>query len=175
MLIAAIIIAVVFIALGLYIQSRPDQFRIERSTEIHAPAERVFTLLEDFHRWQEWSPWEELDPQLERKYSGATSGVGAIYDWSGNKKIGAGRMEILETSGAHQLAISLEFYRPMRAHNSVHFVLLPQEHCTQVRWSMEGNQPFMGKLMGLVCDMDKMVGKDFEKGLSKLKALSEKP
>lgn len=164
---------VAVIALLLYINSRPGQFRIERHITINAQPDVIFAQLQNFHHWSSWSPWEKLDQQLQREFSGAESGRGAIYSWSGNNKIGAGRMEILEATGNHQLLIQLDFFRPMKAHNSAHFTLLPQGESTQLSWAMEGKQPFLGKLMGLFMDIDKMVGKDFEAGLQNLKAICE--
>jgi uncharacterized protein YndB with AHSA1/START domain len=164
--------AVVAGVLG-YAASRPGGFRVERSTYVDAPPERVFALLTDFHQWPSWSPWEELDPAMNRTHSGAGSGKGAVYEWSGNKKEGQGRMEITESVPSQKVGIKLDFIAPFEAHNTTEITLAPSDSGTSVRWAMMGSSPFLMKVMGLFVSMDKMVGKDFEKGLAKLKAQLE--
>lgn len=149
-------------------------FRVTRSTEIAASPERIHALLDDFHEWQQWSPWEGLDSEMERDYSGAASGVGAVYAWRGNRKAGEGRMEILESSPDH-VAVDLDFAAPMRAHNRVDFLLTPTEAGTKVEWVMTGPQNFVMGLMSKVWSLDKMVGPDFERGLAQLKRAAEQP
>lgn len=149
-------------------------FRVTRSTEIAASPERIHALLDDFHEWQQWSPWEGLDSEMERDYSGAASGVGAVYAWRGNRKAGEGRMEILESSSDH-VAVDLDFAAPMRAHNRVDFLLTPTGAGTKVEWVMTGPQNFVMGLMSKVWSLDKMVGPDFERGLAQLKRAAEQP
>lgn len=153
-----------------YAATRPDQFRVERSARIDAPPDRVFEKLSDFREWRSWSPWEELDPAMNRTLSGSPSGPGAVYEWSGNKKVGSGRMEILEADPPRKLAIQLDFITPFEAHNRTEFTLTPAGAGTDVNWAMIGTHMFVTKVMCLFVSMDKMVGKDFEKGLAKLKA-----
>ena len=151
---------------------RPDQFRVERSLLVQASAEQLLALLQDFHRWTEWSPWERIDPSMQRSYSGAPSGVGAVYAWTGNGKAGAGRMEIRALE-ADRLLIQIDFFKPFTAHNTVEFSWSPQAGGTHIHWAMYGPSPFVSKLMGLVFNMDKLVGRDFEKGLANIQALLE--
>lgn len=148
---------------------RPDHFRIERSTVLPAQPAQVAGLLQDFHQWVHWSPWEKIDPTMQRSYSGADRGVGAVYSWTGNGKAGAGRMEITGSS-EDRIVIRIDFFKPFAASNTVEFTLQPQGGGTQLCWAMFGPSPFVSKLMGLVFNMDKMVGKDFEAGLSNLQA-----
>lgn len=148
------------------------EFRISRSTTIAAPPERILPLLTDLRAWQKWSPWEGLDPLLERTYTGADSGVGAIYAWRGNSKAGQGRMEVLETA-ANRVGIDLLFAAPMQAHNRVDFELTPTEGGTRVEWIMTGPQNLVMRLMSKFYSMDKMIGPDLEKGLLQLKAAAE--
>lgn len=151
-----------------YAATRPGEFRVQRSARIAASPDRVFARLDDFHEWQSWSPWEELDPQMNRSHSGPASGRGAVYEWSGNKKVGRGRMEIIESVPSERIAISLDFIEPWEAHNTTEFTLKPAGDGTDLVWSMTGKNPFMMKVMGIFMNMDKMIGKDFEKGLYKL-------
>lgn len=171
-----IVLAVIVIALGIVLAiaaGRPDRFRYERSATIGAPPESVFPLIEDFHRWRVWSPYEERDPGMQREYSGTARGRGAIYAWDGNKQVGCGRMEIVEAVPSSRVAIKLDFFKPFKASNVAEFVIEPTTEGTRVTWAMHGASPFMSKLMGLVFDMDRIVGKDFEVGLEKLRAVAE--
>ena len=156
---------------------RPDSFRIERSVLIKAPPEKIFTLINDLHQWEPWSPWEKMDPALKRSYSGSPIGVGAIYEWAGNRQVGQGRMEIMESRPWSKVALDLHFMKPFEARNKVEFVLTPQAGnppTTQVTQAMFGPSPFISKLMGLIFSMDKMVGGKYEEGLANLKALAER-
>ncbi|HKA08759.1 MAG TPA: SRPBCC family protein [Gemmataceae bacterium] len=166
---------VVLIAAVLIIAAtKPDTFRIERSASIKAPPERIFALINDFHNWGAWSPWEKLDPNLKRTFSGEPSGTGAIYEWEGNKKVGQGRMEIKESSPSRKITIQLDFIKPFQANNTAEFTFEPSGDSTNVNWAMLGGQPFMFKVMKVFMNMDKLVGKDFETGLANLKAQTEK-
>jgi uncharacterized protein YndB with AHSA1/START domain len=151
-----------------YAVTRPDSFRVERSAIVAAPSETVFALLNDFHQWLRWSPWEKLDPEMNRTHSGAERGKGAVYAWSGNKKVGSGRMEILESQSPSRVKIQLDFLTPFEAHNVTTFTLEPVAGGTRVHWQMEGPHTFMTKVMCVFVSMDKMVGKDFEAGLANL-------
>jgi hypothetical protein len=153
--------------------ARPGQFRIERSTRIKASPDRIYPLLDDFHRWGGWSPWEKLDPDLRRTYSGAERGPGAVYHWVGNKKVGEGQMEITGASAPTELTIKLDFLKPFEAHNITHFTLRPDADATAVTWAMTGTSPYMMKVMGVFVSMDRLVGRDFEAGLANLKAAAE--
>lgn len=165
----AAIVAIILVVAA----TRPDDFRVERSTTIAAAPATVFGHVNDFHRWQAWSPWEKLDPQLKRDFSGPTSGAGAVYAWAGNSDVGEGRMTITESRPAERVRINLEFIKPFEAMNTTEFVFKPQGSGTAVTWSMVGEHNFFSKVMCLFMDMDTMVGEDFERGLATLKAVSE--
>jgi uncharacterized protein YndB with AHSA1/START domain len=169
-----IIISVAVLALLLFASTRPGTFEVTRSTTINAPADMVYGFLDDFHQFGAWSPWEKLDPAMERTHSGAARGVGAIYQWVGNKKVGRGRMEILESVPPKQLTIKLDFVEPFESHNTTVFSLDSAAGATKVTWRMFGPNTFMSKVMSIFVSMDKMVGKDFETGLANLKAAAER-
>ena len=168
-------LAVVAIVGGflVYAATRPDSFRVERTVTINAPPERIFPLVNDFQRWGAWSPFEKKDPGMKRTMSGVSSGEGAVYEWDGNKEIGQGRMEIVESVPPSRVTLTLDFTRPFEAHNIVDFTLEPRGNSTQVTWAIHGPSPFISKVMGIVLNMDKMIGKDFEAGLAALKTVSE--
>lgn len=147
-------------------------FQISRSTTIAADPALVHGLVNDFHEWPAWSPWEDLDPALERSYSGADKGVGSHYAWSGNRKAGSGSMEIT-ASTPEQIDIQLTFLKPWKAVSHITFSLTASAGDTEVVWSMSGEQKGMSALFGKVVSMDRLVGKDFEKGLARLKATAE--
>lgn len=172
-----ILLTIVLLALvGLlaYAATRPDDFRYARTIRIEAPPEKVFALVDDLHAWAGWSPWEKLDPAMKRTYAGPQKGVGASYAWDGEKKVGAGRMEIVRSEAPSRIGLSLDFERPFEAHNACEFTLAISEGKTVVTWAMTGKNPFFSKLVGLFVDMDAMIGKDFETGLANLKALAER-
>jgi hypothetical protein len=169
-LLALVVLAV---ALAALIASRPAAFRLERSTVVAAPPAAVFAQLNDFRRWQAWSPWEHADPSMERTYGGAPSGVGATYAWKGNDDVGAGRMTIVESRPNERVGIRLEFLEPMRVTNDVVFRLEPAPDGVRVTWTMSGEHGFFGKAFTLVADMDALVGAQFEHGLAALKSAAE--
>lgn len=171
--IALLVVLAVVVVLALA-ANRPGTFRVERTVRIQAPPERVQGYIEDFHQWSQWSPFEKLDPQMQRRFSGTDKGRGAVYAWEGNGKAGAGRMEILESAPGSRVTIALDFLKPFKASNTAEFTLVPRDGGTEVTWAMFGPVPFVAKIMHLFIDVDRMVGKDFEAGLANLKALAEK-
>ena len=150
-------------------------YTVERTRTIQAPVERVYPLIADFHQWTRWSPWEDLDPDLHRAYSGADAGVGAVYAWSGNRKAGAGRMEIVKAEDDRMVEIDLRFEKPFKSQNSSTFVLEPVGETTSVTWRMTGPRPLLMRLTQKFFDMDRLVGKDFDKGLDKMALVAPAP
>ena len=145
-----------------------NEYEVEREATIPASRQAVFDRVVDFHRWSEWSPWEDIDPAMQRTYSGAESGVGAIYEWIGNRKAGAGRMEITSADAPSRVEIALQFLKPFKASNTTTFELLESDGATHVTWRMVGPKTFATRVMGIFMSMDTMIGRDFEKGLARL-------
>lgn len=143
-------------------------FSVSRSALILAPAEEIYPLVISFREWINWSPWEGLDPAMQRTYSGPVAGVGATYAWKGNGKAGAGTMEILEATEPSRIHIRLEFSKPMKAVNPTTFTFVPEGSGTRVTWTMTGENKGLGRVFMLFMNMDKLVGGDFEKGLAQL-------
>jgi uncharacterized protein YndB with AHSA1/START domain len=170
----AVILAIAIAVVLVLAATKPDRFSVQREITVRAPAEKIFPLINDFHQWVAWSPYEHRDPALKRTYSGAESGTGAIYAWEGNNNVGSGRMEILETAVPSKIVIQLDFFKPFEGHNTAEFTMLPQGDATHVTWLMHGPAPFMNKLMQVFMNLDKMIGKDFEAGLINLKTVTEK-
>ena len=150
-----------------------DTYTVQRSFAINAPARQIYPHIVDFHNWESWSPWEEMDPSMEKTFSGSAEGVGAKYAWSGNRKVGQGRMEITGAEEASSVEIALEFLKPFRASNATVFSLSEAGESTNVTWSMTGKKTLMTRVMGIFKSMDSMVGPDFEKGLARLKSVVE--
>jgi uncharacterized protein YndB with AHSA1/START domain len=172
-----IILAVIVVLISgilMLASMKQDVFRVERSTAIKAPPEKVFALINDFKAWMSWSPWEKKDPAMQRSYGAVTAGKGATYGWNGNNNVGQGSMEIVESVPASKIGLKLDFIKPIEGHNTVVFTLAPQGDMTQVNWTMQGPTPFIGKIIHVFINMDKMVGGDFEEGLANLKVLAEK-
>jgi uncharacterized protein YndB with AHSA1/START domain len=166
---------VIVVVLVVIIATRPTDFRVTRRTTIAASPAVVFALVNDFHEWAKWSPWDKMDPSMERTFDGSPSGVNAVYAWTGNSKVGEGRMTILESKPAERIRIELAFIKPFKATNTAEFTFKSDGNKTAVEWSMSGKHNFIMKAICLVMDMDKMVGGDFEKGLAAMKATAETP
>jgi len=171
--IIAIVIAIAIAIILILAATKPDTLRVQRAITVKAPAEKIFPLINDFHQWRSWSPYEDRDPALKRTYSGAESGKGAVYAWEGNNNVGSGRMEILETSVPSKIRIKLDFFKPFEGHNTAEFTMLPQGDATSVTWLMQGPARFVTRVMQVFINLDNMIGKDFEVGLANLKKLTE--
>jgi hypothetical protein len=173
--IVAIGLAVAVAIVLVLASTRPDTFIVQRSAVVRASAERIFPLIDNFHQWAGWSPWENRDPAMKRTFAGAESGKGAIYAWDGNKNVGSGRMEILDASSPSEITIKLDFFKPFEGHNTAEFTFSPErETTTNVIWVMRGPSSFMSKVMQVFMNFDTMIGRDFEAGLANLKKLTEK-
>ena len=162
-----VVVSVVVVAL------RPSEFRVERAATISAPPPVVFAQVNDFRKWDAWSPYAKRDPAMKKSFEGAPAGVGAIYRWSGNHEVGEGRTTIIESRPHDLIRVKLEFVRPFAATNTAEFTFRPEGERTAVTWSLAGRNDFMGKAVGLFMNMDRMVGGDFEKGLARMKSVVE--
>jgi len=167
-------LAVVIVVLVVIVSMQPNTFQVTRTISIKAPPATIFAQVNDLHLWTGWSPWEKLDPALQRTYEGAPSGTGAIYRWNSAKnEVGQGAMTITDSRPGELVGIRLDFLKPFAATNDVAFTFKPEGDETAVTWTMTGQANFMCKAMHLVMNMDKMIGGDFEKGLTSLKAVTE--
>jgi hypothetical protein len=167
-ILALIFIAIIFVVV---IAGRPDEFCVTRTATISAPAEKVFAQVNELGAWEAWSPWAKLDPNAKNNFEGPVSGVNAAMSWDGNKKVGAGRMTIIESRPNELIRIKLEFLRPFKTTNMAEFVFQSRGNQTVVSWSMTGQSNFFFKIFGLFMNCDDMVGKDFDKGLANLKTV----
>ncbi|WP_137920213.1 SRPBCC family protein [Hydrogenophaga sp. 2FB] len=171
----ALLIGAVIAVLLIYAATRPDAFHVERSTTIQAPPERLHPLINDLQRFNTWNPYNRKDPQMQGRYSGASAGPGAVYDFEGNKDVGKGRISVTATSAPSNVVMRLDMFEPFAGSNVVTFSLVPEGGATRVTWAMDGPSPFIARLIGVFMNMDQMIGRDFEAGLANLKALAEKP
>ena len=165
-----IAVAVVLVGLVVFINSRPNSFCFTRSAAIPAPASMLFEQVNDFHKWEDWSPWARMDPDAKNSYDGPAAGVGAKFAWEG-KKTGAGAMTLIESKPDELIRIKLDFLKPMKATNIAEFTFAPTTGGTVVTWSMSGTNSFAGKAFGLIVDCEKMCGTQFEQGLENLREL----
>ena len=168
----ALALGAVLLLLVAVVAMQPSAFRVERSAAIDAPPEVVYRHIENLRAWEAWNPWQKLDPQMKSRYAGPEAGVGAITSWEG-PNAGKGRMTITSVKPNQEVEIELEFLAPMAATNRALFTLTPAQGATRVTWLMEGRNGFAAKAIGLVMDMDAMIGAEFEKGLASMKALAE--
>ena len=172
--ITALVVVVLLVALLVFAATKPETFRVQRATSIKAPPEKLFALINDFHSWRSWSPYEKLDPTMKRTHSGPASGKGTVYEWEGNRNVGKGRVQIAETSPPSKVTITLDMVKPFEAHNVVEFTLEANGDSTNVTWAMDGRNAYISKVMSLFCSMDRMVGGQFEEGLANLKTIAER-
>ena len=174
--ILAIIAVVVVIVIGgilIHAATKPDSFRVQRTVSIKAPPGKIYPMINDLKAWAAWSPYEKKDPAMKRTFGAVTAGKGATYSWEGDKNVGQGNMEILEST-PQKVVIKLDFLKPFEAHNVAEFTLVPKGDTTDVTWAIYGPSPYMSKVMTTFMNMDKMIGSDFDKGLADLKAAAEK-
>ena len=164
-LVAVIVILLIVVAM------QPADFRITRTAVIPAPPAAVFEQINDFHKWNDWSPWAKLDPNAKNSFDGPGAGTGAKFSWSGNNEVGEGRMTITESQPGELVRMKLEFTKPFAATNLTEFTLKPEGNQTAVTWTMSGHNNFVGKAMGLILNCDKMVGGKFEEGFARLKTV----
>ena len=169
-----IAIVVVIAVILIFAATKPNTFHVQRMATLNAPAEKIFPLINDLHAWPTWSPFEKIDPNMKKAFSGADNGVGAVYAWEGNKQAGAGRMTIIGSVPSSQVNMALDFFKPFKASDTVDFTLAEGNGGTIVTWAMHGPNPYISKVISVFCSMDKLIGKDFEAGLANLKAQAEK-
>ena len=172
--IIALVVVAAIAAVLIFAATKPDVFRVQRAASIKAPPDKVFPFINDFKRWEAWSPWEKKDPAMKRSFGATTGGKGATYAWEGNKDVGQGSMEITQSVPSSRIALKLDFVKPFEGHNVVEFTLEPKGDATQVTWTMAGETPYFAKIIHVFIYMDSMVGKDFEAGLANLKSIAEK-
>jgi uncharacterized protein YndB with AHSA1/START domain len=169
-LIGLVVLVVVFLII---VAMQPADFRVTRSVTVNAPPAIVFAQVNDFHKWDAWSPWAKLDPNAKTSFEGPAAGEGAVFRWAGNKEVGEGSMTITESHPTDLIRIKLEFLKPFKAINTSEFTFTPQGDQTRVTWSMFGKNNFIAKAISLFIDCDKMVGGMFEKGLAQMKTVTE--
>jgi len=172
--IIAVVVLAVIAGVLIYASTRPDSFRVERSVGVKAPPEKIFPLINDLKAWAAWSPYEKKDPAMKRSFGAVTAGKGATYAWEGDRNVGQGRMEIVESAPTGKVLIKLDFIKPFEAHNTAEFILAPKGDTTSVTWAIYGPSAYVTKVMGLFLNMDTMIGKDFEAGLADLKTAAER-
>jgi hypothetical protein len=169
LLVLAAIVTVVLILAAL----RPAAMRVERHAVIAAAPADVFAEVNDFHRWLAWSPWEKMDPTMQRSFEGEATGPGAVYGWNGNRRVGSGRMTLLESRPAELIRIKLEFFKPMAGVCQAEFSFKPEGETTMITWSMTGKNSYLCRIVSLFISLDKMLGNQFEEGLTNLRRLAE--
>ncbi len=169
-LIALAVIVIVFVVI---VALQPSEFRVARTATFSAPPPLVFDQVNDFHKWEAWSPWAKLDPAAKNSFEGPSAGIGAIFKWSGNNEVGEGSMTITESRPSDLIEIKLDFTKPFEATNTTEFTFKPEGNQTMVTWSMFGTNNFIAKAFCLFNSMDKMIGGQFEKGLAQMKSVAE--
>lgn len=169
-----LLFALMVIAFVVVVAMQPGEFRVSRSATMAAPPSAPFEQVNDFHKWKDWSPWDQLDPNMKRTFDGPPAGKGAMYAWAGDDKVGEGKMTILESVPGEKVVIKLEFIKPFPSESITEFAFKPESGGTVVTWTMSGKNNFLSKAFTMFMNMDAMIGPDFEKGLASIKAIVEK-
>jgi len=173
MLAVLLALAIIGMLLVVIIAGQPDEFTVLRSTTIAASTDAIFPLVNELKKWDAWSPWAKIDPSARYDFAGPLAGTDSSMSWDGNRKVGAGRMTIIESTPMSLIRLRLEFRRPFKATNTAEFKFAPEGAHTRVTWIMSGTNNFMSKAFSLFVNMDKMIGGDFEKGLAQMKSVTE--
>jgi uncharacterized protein YndB with AHSA1/START domain len=163
-----LVLATLIIAVALVL---PNEYAVERSVVINAPAEKIYPLIATPKEWKNWSVWNQRDPAMQMSYAGPDSGNGATWEWQ-SKSQGNGGMKFTDAMPPQKISYQLHF-EGMGKPSVGSFHLEKQGTATKVTWSMQGSSEgnLMMKLFAPF--MDKMLGPDFEAGLNGLKKLSE--
>ena len=156
-----------------YVASRDNTFHYQRSGLINAPAEKIFPYLSDFTMGSQWSPYEKIDPNMKKNIIGSGRDVGSVMEFDGNKDAGSGKLEFLKIVPNETVEIKLTMTKPFAAENLVKYQLTKEGDSTRFTWEMSGQNGFLGKLIGVLINCDKMIGGQFEQGIQNLKALVE--
>jgi Polyketide cyclase / dehydrase and lipid transport. len=167
------VLAVLVVVFLVVVAMQPADYRVVRTASIAAPPETVFAQVNDFHKWETWSPWAKIDPAAKFSYEGAPAGVGSVFSWAGNKQVGEGRMALTDSHPNDQIRIKLDFIKPYPSSCIQEFAFKPEGKETVVTWTMTGQKDFMSKAVCMFMNMDKMVGGDFERGLASMKSVTE--
>jgi hypothetical protein len=172
----AAVIAVLVLGFATVVAMKPNEFRVSRSATMAAPAERVFSQVNELRKWDAWSPWAKLDPNAKNTFEGSEAGEGATFGWSGNDQVGEGKMTITESKPNELVRLKLMFVKPMEDSSDTEFIFKPDGDRTTVTWTMSGTyKSFMSKAICTCMNMDKMMGEKFDEGLASMKAIVEKP
>ncbi len=169
----ALVLSVLVVAFVAYVALQPSDYRVARSATISAPAPDVFAQVNDFRKWEAWSPWAKLDPVAKAEFEGPAAGPGAIFKWDGNAQVGAGTMTLTESRPSELIKIKLDFVKPFVASSTTEFTFKPQGNQTAVTWVMSGQNDFFSRAICMFMNQDKMVGGAFEQGLANMKAIVE--
>ena len=169
----AIAVAVVVVGLVVVVALQPKDYRVSRSATIAAPAPVAFALVNDFHNWAAWSPWATVDPAMKQSFEGAPAGAGAAYTWSGTREVGEGRMTIVESRPPERVRVKLDFDKPLKGTSMAEFTFRSEGDRTVVTWSMTGEKSFVAKAIHLVLGVERIIGRQFEKGLAAMKTAAE--
>ncbi len=168
LMLSLLVVAGLVAVLAVLVARQPRWLTCSRSAVVGGSPESVFALINALPAWRQWSPWEALDPDMERTFAGPDAGVGAQYGWKGNAKVGEGKMEVIESMPSERVKLQLTFFKPFACTMTATFELIPEGAGTRVTWTNDGPNSLPGRIMGVFCNMDKMMGGSFEQGLAQL-------
>lgn len=166
------IIVIVALILG-YAAILPKDYVVTREITINASADKVFPHLNNRVLADKWGPWTEVDPNAKMVGTGPEEGVGAKTSWDSSGQLGTGSATIVDSTLNEKVGIQLEYTKPMNMKQYSEYLVRTDGANSVVTWRVSGENSYMGRVMCIFMDMDKMVGGMFEKGLANLKRIVE--
>jgi hypothetical protein len=164
----SILLLIVIVTVGATIM--PNKYTLTRDIIIDRPVNIVKEQTVDFRNFQVWSPWSELDSNMQVTFAGEPMQIGASYTWSGNKQAGTGMQEITAIS-ENRVDIALHFKEPFKSEATTYFEFTEENGQTKVVWGMSGRMPWPLNLLNFM--MKNSIGNDYNKGLNNLKLRCE--
>ncbi|MDQ2177265.1 SRPBCC family protein [Marinifilum sp. D714] len=168
------IIGVLALIIGILHFTAPKTYQVDRKIVVSKKIDTVFKSLCSLKEQQIWSPWSEKDPEMKITYNGTDGSIGSYTHWTGNKDVGEGEQEIKKIEPNSYIETELRFLKPWKSTSTGFFEIKPVAEGTEVTWGFKGENTFPSTIMMVFMDMDKAIGPDFEKGLSKFKTYIEK-
>lgn len=169
-----LVLAVVVLALCIYAALQPAVFTIARSISIQATPEEIFPHINNSKKANDWMPWKDIDKEVMMVEMGPEEGIGSGSKWDSKGQMGTGQAVVVESIPNQKVVTQLTYTKPMAMTQLATVSLSGNEGGgTTVRWEVTGENSFMARLMCIFMNMDKVVGEQFEKGLTNLKNIVE--
>lgn len=151
----------------------PKEYSLTREVIVQAPQNLVFRQVASLRAMDAWSPWSKMDPDMQVTWEGEDGAVGSSMSWIGNEKVGQGSNTITASDAPNRVETSLRFIEPFESEANTWIEVQAAEGGSKVIWGMSGTTPFPMNVLTRLMGMESAIAKDYDKGLSSLKALVE--